>query len=77
MLVPYIKDLKSFFKVVSNCEGKVVVVTDKGDKLNLKSKLSQFVAITNIFRSDEPREVKIIAYKPEDKIRIFNYFQAA
>ena len=41
MKVSNIKDIDKFFSVVDSCEGRVELVTGEGDRLNLKSKLSQ------------------------------------
>ena len=46
MKVQNITDIEGFFKVVDSCEGKVELVTGEGDRLNLKSKLSQYVSTT-------------------------------
>ena len=44
MKVKNITDVEKFFKVIDECKGKVELVTDEGDRLNLKSKLTQYVA---------------------------------
>ena len=49
MKVQNITDIDGFFKVVDECAGRVELVTGEGDRLNLKSKLSQYVSIANIF----------------------------
>ena len=49
MKVSNIKDIDKFFSVVDSCEGRVELVTGEGDRLNLKSKLSQYVSLANIF----------------------------
>ena len=49
MKVQNINDVDKFFKVVDSCSGKVELVTGEGDRLNLKSKLSQYVSMANIF----------------------------
>ena len=41
MKVQNIKDIDAFFKTVDDCSGRVELVTGEGDRLNLKSKLSQ------------------------------------
>ena len=41
MKVMGIKDIDKFFEVADSCKGKVELVTGEGDRLNLKSKLSQ------------------------------------
>ena len=49
MKVSNIKDIDKFFEVVDSCKGRVELVTGEGDRLNLKSKLSQYVSLANIF----------------------------
>ena len=49
MKVQNITDIEKFFEVVDGCAGKVELVTGEGDRLNLKSKLSQYVSLANIF----------------------------
>ena len=53
MKVSNIKDVDKFFEVVDSCAGKVELVTGEGDRLNLKSKLSQYVSLANIFSGGE------------------------
>ena len=48
MKVQNITDVEGFFKVVDSCKGRVELVTGEGDRLNLKSKLSQYVSLANI-----------------------------
>ncbi len=75
MKITNIKDTEAFFKVIDSCEGKVELVTGEGDRLNLKSKLSQFVSLANIFQADDSiiPELEIIAYEPEDSKKLLEY----
>ena len=66
MKVSNIKDIDKFFSVVDSCEGRVELVTGEGDRLNLKSKLSQYVSMANIFSNGEIPELEIVAHEPED-----------
>ena len=52
MKLTHIKNVDEFFKVVDSCKGRVELVTGEGDRLNLKSKLSQYVSLANIFAKD-------------------------
>ena len=45
MKVQNITNIEKFFKVVDSCSGKVELVTGEGDRLNLKSKLSQIPSL--------------------------------
>ncbi len=73
MKVQNIKNIEKFFQVVDKCSGKVELVTGEGDRLNLKSKLSQYVSMANIFPNGEIPELEIIAYEAEDIGKLVNF----
>lgn len=73
MKVQNIKDVDKFFEVVESCQGKVELVTGEGDRLNLKSKLSQYVSMANIFADESISELEIIAYEPNDITKLVNF----
>ena len=73
MKVMGIKDIDKFFEVVASCKGKVELVTGEGDRLNLKSKLSQYVSLANIFSNGEIPELEIVAYEKEDIDKLMDY----
>ena len=66
MKVENIKDIEGFFKTIDSCKVKVELVTGEGDRLNLKSKLSQYVSLANIFSGGEIPELELVAYEKED-----------
>ena len=72
MKVSNIKDIEKFFSVVDSCAGKVELVTGEGDRLNLKSKLSQYVSLANIFSAGEIPELEIVAAEKEDIDKLLN-----
>ena len=73
MKVQNITDIEGFFKVVDECKGKVELVTGEGDRLNLKSKLSQYVSMANIFSNGEIPELEVIAYEKEDTGKLLRF----
>ena len=73
MKVSNIKDIDKFFEVVDSCKGRVELVTGEGDRLNLKSKLSQYVSLATIFSNGEIPEMEIIAHEKEDIDRLISY----
>lgn len=73
MKVSNIKDIDRFFEVIDSCEGRVELVTGEGDRLNLKSKLAQYVSLANIFSNGEIPELEIIASEKEDVDRLMNF----
>ena len=55
-------------------EGKVELVTGEGDRLNLKSKLSQYLSLANIFSVKEQiPELELVAYDPSDVKKLIDF----
>lgn len=73
MKINNIKNIEAFFKMIDKCSGKVELVTGEGDRLNLKSKLSQYVALANVFSSGEIPEMELVAYEKEDIEQIIDF----
>lgn len=73
MKVTNITNIDGFFKVVDSCKGRVELVTGEGDRLNLKSKLCQYVSMANIFSNGEIPELEIIAYEREDIDKLIEF----
>lgn len=75
MKLQNVKDVNKLFEVVDSCKGKVELVTGEGDRLNLKSKLSQYISLTGIFKNgtaDIP-ELEIVAYEPDDIDKLIKF----
>ena len=73
MKVEHISDINKFFNVVEQCKGRVELVTGEGDRLNLKSKLCQYVSMANIFSNGEIPELEVVAYEKEDIDRLISF----
>lgn len=73
MKVQNITNIEKFFSAVDECKGRVELVTGEGDRLNLKSKLSQYVSMANIFSNGEIPELELIAYEKEDIDRLVKF----
>jgi hypothetical protein len=73
MKIQNIRDIDAFFKCVDQCKGKVELVTGEGDRLNLKSKLSQYVSLAKIFSNGDIPEMEIVAYEKEDIERLIDF----
>ncbi len=64
-------DPKAFITALDRCKGKVMLVTDDGDKFNLKSKLSQLAGIIKLIEGGKLVEASIICDDPEDESLMF------
>lgn len=73
MKVQNITNVERFFEVIDSCKGTVELVTGEGDRLNLKSKLCQYVSMAKIFSDGTISELEIIAYEPEDIKKLVNF----
>lgn len=74
MKIYNVKDVDGFFKVIDSCKGKVELITGEGDRLNLKSKLCQFVSLTTLLKSDvEIPELELVAYEAEDTDKLIKF----
>jgi len=76
MKIKNVENVDIFLDVVLKCKGKVELVTQEGDILNLKSKLCQYVALSKMFsetKTDEIGDFDIIVYEPEDMNLLFDY----
>jgi hypothetical protein len=66
MIIKNVKDVNSFFKAVDRCKGRVELLTEEGDRLNLKSKLAQYVSLTGIFSDPSITQCEILVSDTED-----------
>ena len=73
MKVQNITDIDGFFKTVDSCEGRVELITGEGDRLNLKSKLCQYVSMAKLFSNGDIPELEIIAHEKEDVDKLVNF----
>lgn len=73
MKIKNIKNVEGFFKTVEKCKGHVELVTKEGDRLNLKSKLSQYVSLTGIFSDSRIDEVELLLSEPEDAKELLEF----
>ena len=68
-----VKNVEGLFQVIDSCRGRVELVTGEGDRLNLKSKLSQYVSLTKLFSDTTIPEMELVAYDPEDTKKLIDF----
>ena len=71
--VKNITDVKSFFEKLNECKGTIALITDKGDTINLKSKLCQYIALVSVFNDPEIDNLELYCSEPADVIRIMDF----
>ncbi len=62
-----IENPEQFLEMVKQCKGSVELVSKEGDRLNLKSELTKYIAISKLF-SDNTfiNDMELIASEPDD-----------
>ena len=73
MKIKNISEPQKFFEVLNKCKGSVELVTSEGDRLNLKSKLCQYIALTQMFKDASIDEVELVVSEPEDMSMLREY----
>jgi hypothetical protein len=62
-----------FFSVLNQCEGDVFLLTSEGDRLNLKSRLCQYLALSKMFSDAKIDELDIQLSNPGDIGLLLDY----
>ena len=66
-------DVQAFLSVLDTCEGDVFLVTEEGDRLNLRSKLCQLIGLTKLIEGGKITNAHIECQKPEDESKLFRF----
>lgn len=73
MKITNITEPNRFFGAVNQCRGRVELVTGEGDRLNLKSTLCQYIALTQMFQDGQIEGVELCLSDPDDFSRLDPY----
>lgn len=73
MKIKNINNPKRFFEVLNECRGRVELITSEGDRLNLKSTLCQYIALTQMFKDARIDDVELIVSEPDDFNRLLEF----
>ena len=66
-------NIDKFFEVVDKCEGKVEMLTENGDCLDLRPKLCQFVTLVKMLADGNIEQMEIVAENKNDRQRLITY----
>jgi hypothetical protein len=64
-------DVHQFMQALDSCSGDVMLITDEGDKFNLKSKLSQITGLMKLIEGGKLVSAKIYCSNQEDEALLF------
>lgn len=66
MRVRSIQNIDGFFKALEKCQGRVELITEEKDVLNLASKLTQYIGLTRVFSNPDIESYEIVCYNVQD-----------
>lgn len=73
MKIERINNVKEFFEVVDSCKGRVELLTGEGDRLDLKSKICQFMSMSQIFSHQDELHLELVISEEEDVQKLSRY----
>lgn len=66
-------DVEEFAKMIQQCKGQVVIITEDGDRLVTNSMLSALVGYSNILKVASMKEIEFECELPEDRVRVLDF----
>ncbi|MCD7997669.1 MAG: polya polymerase [Clostridiales bacterium] len=73
MKVKAIQDINGFYKAIDRCSGRIELITEEHDVLNLASKLTQYIGLTKVFSNPDCDSYEIVCYNMDDYEKIKSY----
>ena len=74
MRLTNISEVDNFINTVNECKGDVWLESIDGDRINLKSRLSQYIAISALI-SIEGDSLELYCSNSEDEAKFFKFFK--
>ena len=72
MKLKNIKEVEAFRKVIHECEGDVYLKSPEGDVFNLKSAMSEYIALGQLL-SEQGDNLELFADRREDEARLIAF----
>lgn len=71
-----IKNIEKLFEIIQNeCAGTVELVSTEGDRINLKSRLSQYISMVRLLEAEFVKELELVASDPADVERLLRFMR--
>ena len=71
-----IQNVEKLFQIIRDeCSGTVELVSTEGDRINLKSRLSQYISMVRLLDAEFVRELQLVASDPADVERLLRFMR--
>lgn len=74
MKLKNVDELNGFLNAVDKCEKDVYLVSNEGDRLNLKSLFSRYISMGRLL-SDEGDNLELFCDSKRDEVHFFEFFR--
>lgn len=66
-------DVNEFLKLIDSCKGNIYLITEEGDKLNLKSKLCQLIGLSKLIEGGIVNGASLVCDSIDDESVLVRY----
>ena len=71
-----VKNVERLFQIIRDeCSGTVELVSSEGDRINLKSRLSQYITMVRLLDTEFVKELELVASDPADVDRLLRFMR--
>ena len=74
MKIYNVESPEKFLEVIQQCKGSVELISKQGDRLNLKSELTNYLAVSRLFADTALiNDIELVASDPDDVKFLLDY----
>ena len=73
MKIENVNNVEGLFNLLNGLKGKVELISEEGDRINLKSKLSQMLIMSQMLDKAYIQELELIVHEPEDMKKVVEF----
>ena len=73
MKIENVNNVEGLFNLLNDLKGSVELVSAEGDRINLKSKLSQMLMMSQMLDNAYIKELELIVHEPEDMKKVVEF----
>ena len=76
MKLENVNNVDGLFEVLNSCQGTVELVSSEGDRINLKSKLSQMIMTAKLLNQATIKELELFVSDPDDMKKVVSFMMS-
>ncbi|MGL5434087.1 MAG: polya polymerase [Lachnospiraceae bacterium] len=73
MTLENVSNIDGLFEIINKCKGNVELVSKEGDRINLKSRLAQYLSLAGVFSNGYVRELELYIEDADDREQIIEF----